>query len=192
MQHSSEWIFFWMSNDFFQRLTKLKGTYFHQMSCTRDDFSAKISLKEHFWRDLIGVWKITLLSKDPVYKYANFCFYGVKIRENLKYSIVPHCSMVPWLRGTTIPWYHGRMVPLYYRKVLIVPSLCTSLVGQLCFLSVKRKGSVVSWYHKCDDIPYISWQLVADILLGFGCDQRSGLQTVLNSYSKFILAVTID
>ena len=36
------------------------------MSCTRDDFSAKISLKEHFWRDLIGVWKITLLTKDPV------------------------------------------------------------------------------------------------------------------------------
>ena len=65
MQHSSKWIFFWMSIDFFQRLTTLKGTYFYQMSCTRDNFSAKISLKDHFWRDLIGVWKITLLSKDP-------------------------------------------------------------------------------------------------------------------------------
>ena len=30
--------------------------------------SNKISLKEHFCRDLIGVWKITLLSKDPVEK----------------------------------------------------------------------------------------------------------------------------
>ena len=56
-----------MSNNFFQRLTTLKGIYFHQMSCKRDAFSAKISLKEHFWRDLIGVWKITLLSKDPVH-----------------------------------------------------------------------------------------------------------------------------
>ena len=31
-----------------------EGTYIHQMSYTRDDFSAKISLKEHFWQDLIG------------------------------------------------------------------------------------------------------------------------------------------
>ena len=36
------------------------------MSCTRDDFSNKISLKEQFWQDLIGVYKITLLLKDPV------------------------------------------------------------------------------------------------------------------------------
>ena len=63
--------FFWMFLDFLQRLTALKGTYSYQMSCTRDDFSTKISFKEHFWRDLIGVWKITLLSKDPVEK----CFY---------------------------------------------------------------------------------------------------------------------
>ena len=46
---------FWMSNDFFQRLTSFQRTYFYQMSCTRDDFPTKISLKEHFWRDLIGV-----------------------------------------------------------------------------------------------------------------------------------------
>ena len=58
--------FFWMSIDFFQRLKTLNGTYFYQMSCTRNDFSAKISLKDYFWWDLIGVWKITLLSKDPV------------------------------------------------------------------------------------------------------------------------------
>ena len=39
------------------------------MSYTTDNFSAKISIKEHFWQDLIGVWKITLLSKDPVVYY---------------------------------------------------------------------------------------------------------------------------
>ena len=42
-----------MSNDFFQMLTTLKGTYIHQMSYTGDDFSIKISHKEHFWEDLI-------------------------------------------------------------------------------------------------------------------------------------------
>ena len=47
--------FFWMSIDVFHGITTLKGIYIHQMSCTRDDFYAKISLKEHFWQDLIGV-----------------------------------------------------------------------------------------------------------------------------------------
>ena len=44
-----------MSIDVFHGLTTLKGTYIHEMSCTRDEFSAKISLKEHFWQDLIGL-----------------------------------------------------------------------------------------------------------------------------------------
>ena len=35
----------------------LKGTYVHQMSCTRKDFPTKISLKMHFWKDLRGVLK---------------------------------------------------------------------------------------------------------------------------------------
>ena len=50
----------------FRILYKIYRAYLYQMSCTRDDFSAKISLKEHFWPELIGVWKIALLSKDPV------------------------------------------------------------------------------------------------------------------------------
>ena len=78
MQHLSKSIFFYVYW-FFKRLTILKGIYIHQMSCTRDDFYAKISLKEYFWQDLIGVWKITLLSKDPVLtcftqSYALHCY----------------------------------------------------------------------------------------------------------------------
>ena len=56
----------WMSIDVFHWLTISKWTYIHKILCTRDYFSAKISLKEYFWQDLIGVWKITILSKDPV------------------------------------------------------------------------------------------------------------------------------
>ena len=52
--------------DFFQRLTMLKGTYIHQMSCIREDFSTKISLKMHFWKDLRGVLKKSFILKDPV------------------------------------------------------------------------------------------------------------------------------
>ena len=84
LQHSPKRIFFWMSIDFFQRLTTLKGTYIHQMSCTRDDFSTKISLKEHFWQDLIGVWKITLLSKDPVGTGYNKWIYSAEFLNMTK------------------------------------------------------------------------------------------------------------
>ena len=70
--------------NFVQRLTTLKETYFYQMSCTRDDLSAKISLKEHFWWDLIGVWKITLLSKDPV----EFLVYQIKNHQTSWYCCV--------------------------------------------------------------------------------------------------------
>ena len=35
------------------RLTTIKRAYIHQMPYTRDDFSIKISHKEHFWEDLI-------------------------------------------------------------------------------------------------------------------------------------------
>ena len=55
LQHSSKRIFFGMSIDVFHGLTSLKGIYIHQMSCIRDDFSAKISLKEDVCQDLIGV-----------------------------------------------------------------------------------------------------------------------------------------
>ena len=43
-----------------------EGTYAHQMSCTRKDFPAKISLKMHFWRDLRRVSKKSFILKDPV------------------------------------------------------------------------------------------------------------------------------
>ena len=58
--------FFFTSIYVFHGLKTLKGIYIHQMSCTRDDFYAKISLEEYFWQDLIGVRKITILSKDLV------------------------------------------------------------------------------------------------------------------------------
>ena len=57
-----------MSIDLIQRLTTLKGIYIQQMSGTREDFSAKISLNKNLWQDLIGVTKITLLFKDPIVK----------------------------------------------------------------------------------------------------------------------------
>ena len=38
-----------MFTDIFQSFTTLKGTYFYQMSCKSDDFSAKTSLKEPFF-----------------------------------------------------------------------------------------------------------------------------------------------
>ena len=57
-----------MSIDVFHGIRTLQGIYIHQMSCTRDYFYAKISLKEYFWQDFIGVWKITLLLKDPVWE----------------------------------------------------------------------------------------------------------------------------
>ena len=40
---------------------------------------------------------------------ANFALYGVKILENLKNSILPHGTMVPF-QGNVIQWLHDTMV----------------------------------------------------------------------------------
>ena len=83
-----------MSIDFFQRLTMSEGTYVHQMSCTREDFSTKISLKMLFWKDLKGVLKKSFILKDPVVDISCFRLFR-SIQRNTRKPVKRGWAPIP-------------------------------------------------------------------------------------------------
>ena len=85
---------------------------------------------------------------DVLYELANFAVQGVKIREKLKNSIVPHGSVVPWQSGTMVLqkssdstimiYYISRKANFAFQGVKIRENLKNSMVPH---------DSTVPWQH---------------------------------------------